>query len=351
MPYRKNATVKNFPNQHNDLVFVDAHYAVMTNPGFKVLFTPTDKLCYDHFFYLDTPAEMNLQWLDNNMDISPGDLNAWKEYERQALSTACESLGKELIFLDEDTANCVQFMASWVTQYSRKYDYKNIAYTLVEEFIKQHDQDHYTNVLLMDCDNTFATHDATHDFCDFLNSPRSKLRDIFGGYRYSSYQFFKVAKLYRQFNPDDITAAIDFAASKINLSPHVCRLIKHQKNTHVIALTAGLLEVWATKIRTLPDVDAIFGNSLKPGQPYLVTPAFKKYVAQAFKAKGFTITAIGDSIIDIPMLEASHQAYIVAHSKINPTTQQYFENNPQTKIMQIFAHQWVYPVQQYAMEG
>ena len=159
-----------------------------------------------------------------------------------------------------------------------------------------------------------------------------------------------MAKLYRHCNQDEITAAIDFAVSKINLSPQVCRLIQHQKNTHVIALTAGLLEVWATKIRTLHDVDAIFGNSLTAEQRYLVTPAFKKYVAQAFKAKGFTITAIGDSIIDIPMLEASHQSYIVAHSKINPTTQQYFEQNPQTKIMQIFAHQWVYPIQQHQMD-
>lgn len=73
----------------------------------------------------------------------------------------------------------------------------------------------------------------------------------------------------------------------------------------------------------------------------------KNSCALAFQKNGIQVIAVGDSIIDIPMLEIANQGYIVAHKKLNLAAYQYFLGNPNSMIRQILTTQWQYPISQY----
>jgi len=338
----------------HDVVFVDGHYSFPDKDGFNVVFTDSDKYCYDHFFYLDTLTELILDNSRNsscekkNLEIQPHDIDQWKAYEIKAMQNVCECLNKELVILDEDTETCVEFVASWVENYSEMYDYSKITNRYVKDLINQNNKPNTSNVLIIDCDNTYAINDTTYDFCDYLDLDKCNLKSIFSGDRYSSYQFFKTNKLYSNYEHNERVSAASHAKSKIMLSSELDSLIKESQNSIVIALTAGLIEIWQPKAEEGNMIDSIFGNSASAGQQFLVTPLFKKYFAKAFIDHEYCVTSIGDSIIDIPMLETSDYGFIVAHSKLNKAVMEYFNEKGDSKISQIFGTDWCYPVEQLA---
>ena len=111
-----------------------------------------------------------------------------------------------------------------------------------------------------------------------------------------------------------------------------------------MALTVGLLEVWQAKCTELSSIDAVVGNSVCALPDVLITPLFKKYVAQEFKNQGIYVIAIGDSIIDVPMLEFADEGYLVAHQKLNHAVMNYFSDCLNSSIVQVFATEYRYPI-------
>ncbi|WP_424409544.1 AAA family ATPase [Pasteurella sp. PK-2025] len=337
--------------QYHDVVFVDGHYAFITENGFNIVFTETDKYCYDHFFYLDTLTERIIEFsradpkrmLD--LDISVDMVNKWKAFEKQELSRTCNELEKELVILDEDTESCIQFIALWIKEYSKKFNYIEIAKRIVANFINSN-PNNYTKVMLVDCDNTISENDITYDFCKFLNINKASVKKVFLGDRYSSYQFFKIRQLYQTANRKTVNQAIDFSAANLLINKKIWKLINNKlEDTYIIALTVGLLEVWA-KWFYEQKIGTLFGNSINLEQDFFVTPLLKKYIAYAFQSQGFEVLSIGDSMIDIPMLEISNYGYIVAHRKINQAVLGYFQQNKNSQIVQIFAEECRYPIKQ-----
>ncbi|AIZ79737.1 haloacid dehalogenase-like hydrolase [Actinobacillus equuli] len=335
----------------HDVVFVDGHYAFIDETGFNTVFTKADKYCYDHFFYLDTLTKKIVEFSRNDprrpqdLTIQTDKIAAWKCFEIKGLGAACDELGKELIILDENTQNCIQFITHWITDFSR-FDYPSIAKQLVNQFLETNKKKHSVAVLL-DCDNTLSENDTTYDFCDFLNIEKSALKLIFAGDRYSSYQFFQVQNLYQQFNSEELEEAVKYAVPKIQISNKVWTFVKQQNTkAYICALTSGVQNIWQNKADELGDIDNVWGNVTDKTQTFFVTPLLKKHITLAFKARGVQVIAIGDSVIDIPMLKVAEQGYIVAHKKLNQAVSEYFLRNPNSQIKQIFATQWHYPIKQ-----
>ncbi|WP_312266916.1 haloacid dehalogenase-like hydrolase [Neisseria sp.] len=339
----------------HDVVFVDGHYAFMGDDGFYTVFTDADKYCYDHFFYLDTLTEKIIEFSRANpktpqdLSIQPDEIDAWKLFEIQGLSNACDALNKELVILDGQTQNCIQFLTQWIKNFSNQFDYPMIAKQLVEQFLENTQIKHQA-VVLLDGDNTLAMNDATYDFCDFLNIDKSVLKQIFKGDRYSSYQFFQVQHLYRHLNNTQWEKAIQYAASKIKISDDVWAFSKKQ-NAYCCILTSGVLQLWQYQADRLGNIEQVWGNSIFGTPNFFVTPMLKKHIALAFQSYGIHVIAIGDSIIDIPMLEVAEQSYIVAHTKLNQVVSQYFSGSLHTKIQQIFVTKWCYPIRQLFEKG
>ena len=312
----------NEENELNDIVFVDGHYSFLEKGQFKVVFTDADRDCYDHFFYLDTNSELireisqRSEGEKQNLEITVEDIDYWKSFEKEAMSKVCELLGKELIILDEDTNACIEFITSWVLNFDQLYNFEKLAKSAIDSVLL--DQSEAPNsALLIDCDNTISMNDTTFVLCQELGIDKQQLKDIYIGDRYTSYQFFKVNRMLSTFSPQEIKTAAQKAYDRIEMASEIVDLIESNKYELTLALTSGLLDIWSHKLVNELKMDYSLGNAVFDSQLF-VTPMFKKSVAMALKSKGIRVTAIGDSIIDVPMLEASDLGILVAHSKLKP---------------------------------
>lgn len=336
----------------HDVVFIDGHYSFINNMGFNTVFTDADKYCYDHFFYLDTPTEKIIEYSRQNprrpqdLTIQHGEIDVWKKFEIKELNHVCNELHKELVILDGNTQSCIQFITDWIINFEHKFNYPNIAKQLVSQFLETNNKKH-SSVLLLDCDNTLSVNDTTYEFCDILGIEKAKLKQIFWGARYSSYQFFQIKNLYSDFDNGKLQKATEYAIAQIKISDDVWNFAQNQNvQSYICLLTSGILNVWKGKSNELNSVDNVWGNDIDCKQGFFITPFLKKCIALVFQEFGIEVIAIGDSMIDIPMLEISNQGYIVAHQKFNSAVSRYFLDTPNYKISQIFATECLYPIKQ-----
>lgn len=335
-----------------DVTFVDGHYCFPSDDKFNVVFTDSDRDCYEHFFYLDTPSEIIIDRFRSspgekaNYDIVQHEVEEWKAYEKNQLQIVCNELDKELVILDDSIESCKTFIASWVQDFDSHYNYVKITKDLIDTLNQETQVKAASKAILLDCDRTIAINDATYDFCDELGIKPSSLKQIFEGDRYSSYQFYRVRNLYQSFKAVDIVSASVEAEKKIKHCPKLRQEIAKHEDAIVIGLTSGVLDVWNHSIANSQAAHHLYGNPIFSDQKYFVTPLFKKLFATTLIEKGFNVTAVGDSIIDIPMLELAHNGYVVAHEKTNKAVSHYFDLNNQTRIKQFLGDQHLYPIKQ-----
>ena len=164
--------IVNEKNLEYDLVLVDGHYSFIDGDFYKVVFTEQDENVYDHFFYLDTPSEIIVDFSrkstgdKRNLDITVEQVRNWKKYEKCELNKICNSNRKELVILDEDTNSSIQFIYYWLESYSSKLCNQTSAlnfYTKNKELLDKSNQ-----IILVDCDKTVSINDGTYDFCRHL---------------------------------------------------------------------------------------------------------------------------------------------------------------------------------------
>lgn len=308
-------------------VFVDGHYSFCDEDRYKVVFTDEDKLTYDLFLYLDTPSKMILNYSRNsngikqNLTISIEDIKRWKKFEKDSLRTICEGLNKELIILDEDTSSCIEFIDEYLTP--NKLVFAKSPSKIAEMYLKDIKLNK-SKVLLLDCDKTISENDVTYDFCSFLDIDTSKLKSIFRNDRYTSYQFFKLNNLYKNISVERLNEGASLVVDKIIINRKINKLIKKSNDFTIIGITSGLYHIWIRKSYEEKLLDYLIGCKEYNTDPLLVTPYVKRAVARIIKEKGFEVYSIGDSVIDIPMLEEANSGFIVAHKKINNAVYQYF---------------------------
>ena len=198
--------------------------------------------------------------------------------------------------------------------------------------------------LVIDCDKTVSTNDVTYDFCKELDITPYELKSIFRNDRYTSYQFYKVWCLYKsksKSKPKVITASIA-ALEMTNLSDDMLKLIKNKNEMLIIGLTSGVYEIWNLVSKKYNIFNHLIGNTYSNELDYYVTPLLKKAIVLELQNRGKRVTAIGDSMIDIPMLESADSGYIVAHEKLNKAVEKYIEEEKCTQIKQIFRSESYY---------
>ncbi|PJC86014.1 hypothetical protein CSW98_10470 [Vibrio sp. HA2012] len=332
--------IVNKKNSEYDLVLVDGHYSFIDGDSYKVVFTEQDENVYDHFFYLDTPSEMIVEFSKKstgekrNVDITVEQVRNWKKFEKFELDKICNNHNKELVILDEETESSVQFISFWLDSYLSKFCNQTSAlrfYKEYKELLKKS-----TQIILVDCDKTVSINDGTYDFCRYLGIKKEELKSVFRNDRYTSYQFFKVWNLYKKKNPVKIEESVTLTVQNINLSQSVFDYLANQKDSVVIGVTSGVFDIWNLINEKYKIFDVLLGNTCKSEFEYLVTPLFKKEIASLLREKGKHVVAIGDSMIDIPMLEAADQGYLIAHEKLNKAVESYLTGVECANIEQIF---------------
>ncbi|WP_025524477.1 AAA family ATPase [Vibrio parahaemolyticus] len=332
--------IVNKKNSEYDLVLVDGHYSFIDGDSYKVVFTEQDENVYDHFFYLDTPSEMIVEFSrkstgeKRNVDITVEQVRNWKKFEKFELDKICNNHNKELVILDEETESSVQFISFWLDSYLSKFCNQTSALSFYKEYKELLKKS--TQIILIDCDKTVSINDGTYDFCRYLGVKKEELKSVFRNDRYTSYQFFKVWNLYKKKNPIKIEESVTLTVQNINLSQSVFDYLANQKDSVVIGVTSGVFDIWNLINEKYKIFDVLLGNTCKSEFEYLVTPLFKKEIASLLREKGKHVVAIGDSMIDIPMLEAADQGYLIAHEKLNKAVESYLTGVEYTNIEQIF---------------
>jgi hypothetical protein len=328
-------------------IIVDGHYSFPENDTFEVVFTGKDRDLYDVFFYLDTPAGKILEYankdsLKKNVALmAEKEIESWKDFEIDGLRNICLAQNKELIVLDNNTEDALDFF--------ERYILDNTGITLnaekiAQSIITEHRDiiDRHTNIILLDCDRTISNNDTTYDFCSYLGINKIILKEIFAGERYSSYQFFRAAKVYTQKTRALYDNAGIHAAGKAVLNHSLVDDIKNNGKEYLsIGITSGILKTWETIRSQLGFPRIIVGGSNLNTDRIIVSRSVKYQLARMLRVKGKHIIAVGDSAVDIDMLEEADKGFIVAQEKTSNGIAEYFKKT-KSKVMQLAYNQYYY---------
>jgi hydroxymethylpyrimidine pyrophosphatase-like HAD family hydrolase len=328
-------------------VIVDCHYAFISEDGYNVVLTDSEKDAYDAIFYIDTPSDMienyskNSEGEKKNLSITAEQIRLWKKFDIENLQNICQSLNTELIILDENTENCLDFMELFL---SKTDGFSFIAKKIALQIITEHSDliSSHQEIVVLDCDKTISENDVTYDFCESLGIDRSVLKQNFKNNRYSLYQFYNIARSYHRYSESDLNRASDYAKSKVKLNDLLLKDVKKNRSDSLtIGLTSGVHRVWESISQEISFPQLLIGCHDLKRNKYLISTQVKLEFVKQLKKLGKTVYAIGDSPIDKPMLEVADKGFIVAHEKLNNGMTDYFKNSP-TKIQQLAYSQFKY---------
>ncbi|MDR0442789.1 MAG: hypothetical protein LBH44_05215 [Treponema sp.] len=319
---------------------VDGHFCFCKNESFEIAFTDKDRDAYDIFFYLDTPANVIIKYANldaNKKDVafmSEDKIDKWKEFEMQSLRKICLANNKEFVVLDNDIDDCTDFFEEILLEtHDILLDSKDIAKHIIckhKELISK-----YKKIVILDCDRTISNNDTTYDFCASMNIDKNKLKKIFSGEYYSAYQFFRVAKLYAEKDLQLYEYASDHASKTAILNKPLIEDVKHNGDAYLsIGITSGILRTWEKIQEEYKFPNIIVGGSNLETDDFIVSRAVKFYLIKFLRESGKYVIAVGDSMVDMDMLNEADKSFIVAQEKINETIKNYLLNT-KTEMMQL----------------
>ena len=174
-------------------------------------------------------------------------------------------------------------------------------------------------VLVVDADKTLAEEDTGKLFWNEIPVfSKDPLNSVFSSHLQYSYLAFKQASLLYT----EAANVVDFhdvclrAASKVKLHPEFNSLlsdISNQDHVSVIVVTCGLQRIWEAVLKNhelqSKNINVIGGGRFSDGP--VVTPQVKAAIVSSIRSKyGVRVVAIGDSPVDLPMLQAADQAIV-----------------------------------------
>ena len=322
--------------KEKDNFIVDGHYCFpnMDKINFDIVFTDSDLTLYDCFIYLKGNADVikeRLQKSTKNQKfagLTAEQIHQWQIFEISQLREKCFSSAKDFIILDDDFSDGAVFLSDYIQTYPNKSSFSS-AVKITAEITSD-------KVALFDCDRTITLEDTTIPFFQLNNENESSLKSIFADDAYSSYQFWKQAKLYDKFSvyPNIST----FHLNKIVID----KLVKLKNQGYAVyGLTSGVFRIWQELNDTYNLFDAVIGNDLSENN-FIISDFVKGYVAKILKEKGCTVVSAGDSMCDIFMLDESNEGFIYTPNKLRPLVQNYFDTHSGTHIKQFSKNPFQY---------
>jgi len=326
---------------------VDGHYCFPNDGSFNIAFTGKDRDVYDIFFYLDTPAARIKEQANKDAIKKPvalmseEEIKAWKEFEITSLRKICHEQNKEFVVLDNNIEDCIDYFETLLLG-TRGITLDSVK--IAENIINQYKTilAKYNKIILLDCDRTISNNDSTYDFCKVMGIDKGVLKDIFSGERYSLYQFFRAAKLYSQQSPDVYKRACVYAAERASLNWDLINDIKNNSAGYLsIGITSGIVETWM-RIQEKSAFPHILIGGVNMNESNLIIARSVKYqLTKLLRRQGKYIIAVGDSAVDIEMLEEADKGFIVAREKINAGIEKYL-HGAHSNIMQLKYNKFIY---------
>ena len=309
---------------NNENIIIDGHYLFPeSSVSYNIVFTDEDRDLYDVFFYLKgkpsvikerikkSPKNSNLTFL------SEEDIEGWQKSEINDMRDICFKYHKEFIVLDDNFDESLSF----IKKYLENPFYYN-SYETAKRYVKEikNYKKNEGKIALIDCDRTVSKEDTSISYFNINNVDTSSLKEIFKGDIYTVYQFYRQQQLYK-----DATLLPDI--NEYSYNSIVDKKLKSlkQRGYLVAGVTSGIVKIWEAINEKKDLFNLVIGNN--DNNLGIITGFVKGYIAEILKNEGFYVVSIGDSMIDILMLETSNEGFIYAPGKIREEVQNYIINH------------------------
>ncbi len=282
----------------------------------------------DALFYFDIPSVLLEKYLKLPLEM----IDSYKIDERNLLTNLCSAHKMELVILDEDTEKCVDFTSFYKKAYKEgKCNADDIASKMLAEIPADELENEYA--LVVDCDRTISINDVSADFLELVSVDTDIIGKVFAKTRYSMYQFYKIFTYYKDIDKEILEQGKEKILEKVVIKPEMHKILEDNKDILCIGISAGVLMAWQHVFKHKLPIKTLFGNSFEKG--YLITPKVKEALVKLLQERGKKVIAIGDSIIDVPMLEQADTGYLVSYSFIGKGVENYLALQEKPKLKQL----------------
>lgn len=276
----------------DEIIISDGHYSFMEN----IAFTEADGELYDVFVYIYCKpetlleryktSERNKKFANNSVAV----IEQWQLFEMGSLREECHSRNKDFyVVSDNETDDCgfadfLEFVKNGFSSYK-------LAETICQEIREIYPLPE--KLYIVDGDKTIIKQDSFRFCCNGTTF-------VFDGNFYTGYQSFLFTRELKGYN----TADDKISAIEINES-----IWKEIKDYNYVILSSGISDLWA-KIGEQKGLLNIFADPM-------ISADTKYFVVKLLKENGYTITAYGDSKIDVFMLREADESILYVGERIS----------------------------------
>ncbi|KAF2161928.1 hypothetical protein M409DRAFT_27654 [Zasmidium cellare ATCC 36951] len=290
------------------------------------VWTDSDAKVFTHVIYLAVDGEKLAGFVEQDESrpdrgLKPADqLDYWRDEEISQLKKHCADNSKDVMF-----KTVTQGMNSTLDEVKQLIDGRNhdeksnrdrVAATLkaaLEPLSPALDA-----VLLIDGDKTLAPHDTGALLQKQIIGPgprKDPLPGIFNTHGYTFTGFREAAMEYEKEGSDaHFIGECEKVVRRVKMHPEFVYLLQQvagSQSVRALVVTSGLRIIWERVLEQAElshVVRAIGGGREKD---YVVTPKIKAMIARVLKENGLYVLALGDSVIDLPMLLQADEAIVV----------------------------------------
>ncbi|QSZ28995.1 hypothetical protein DSL72_003504 [Monilinia vaccinii-corymbosi] len=332
--HRKKAikTIRKLHTDQGRVVVIAGHFMLWDdeNADPVKVWTSHDSLVYTHIIYLDIPVDTIQQYRhkDDKKYRSPASterLREWMQREVAGLGKACPE--SKILFTSVHTSDPLNRVSTLLYNFKEHSEPINLlrAKSDIDDFVAA-SQGQLETVLVIDGDKTLVPEDtgelfwqvwmARHRPDDAEND--SPLKTLFkSGLGYSYTAFRQATLIYEELmDKEEFEDICHEVASIVRVHSEFVSLlhsVAEQKHIGAVIISCGLRCIWKHVLEgegLSKSVKIIAGGRIADG--IVVTPGLKASLVNHLRHTHRThVFAFGDSPLDLDMLKAANNAYVV----------------------------------------
>lgn len=290
--------------------------------------TDADKEVYTHILYLDTEPATIVEQVERDNAKEGKErrertqwglegTRTWQKMEREELRTLCNDYSTLFTTVEQSSVDTVVELVEDFARHDEGYN-KEIAETALNQVVA--DAGPVKIFLVLDADKTLSPADAGPLYWMAALNPGESdpLKSVFGGAQGYSHDAFRQVMLLYEKSADEalFKKLCEKVEDLIKIHPQFRKILQEaseNENMDVVVLTCGIRRVWEkalTKLNLRSTITVMGGSRLADG--YVMTPELKVSLLDRLKTKhGMYVCSIGDSKIDLDMLKAADESYLV----------------------------------------
>ncbi|KAG8416832.1 hypothetical protein J3459_013619 [Metarhizium acridum] len=311
--------------QSGKTAIVTGHFMFRTKGHYKAVYTSNDMATYAHIIYLNISARTLYSQRQEDTNrvrqfLSMQDLETWQRTEMEELSRLCQEHGILFSRLAEQPDNQL-FTALRLIQFSHRVStVPNMVRVdaRIGEILSG--QNNLQTMLVVDADKTISTEDTGKTFWN----ARGSLEKLFGGpLGYSEAAFLQAVLLYEEAaDEEEFERMCDSVASRTRIHAEfkaLFEMMATEDHVGAVVVTCGIRRVWEKVLERegLSQTVKVIGGARISDDMVVTAEVKAQIVSRLQRRENLRVWAIGDSPLDLPMLEAADEAIVVTGEEQN----------------------------------